>query len=257
MSAFWLKLIALASMIIDHLVKAGIISQALFIDCFHMSIKSSFVLLEAILFVGRIAFPLYAFLIAEGCRKSRNIERYILRLLIFSAISEIPYDLALDPINQISSGIIQRISFLSHTNIFFTLALGAIAIRGCQILRDRKKTRWLSILPVAACAAIGAIIDADYSWLGVLLIVSAYVPQKKWTQVISMFAVLAVLYIGYASFWFQSFDTENVLFLLGSAISLVLILIYRGKQGPRMKWFFYISYPLHLAILFLMRWFIF
>lgn len=134
LTAFHLKLIALATMIVDH------VGAALdFIP------RVSYNLMRSI---GRIAFPLYAFLIAEGCRYTRSRERYLLRLGLLALISEIPFDLAFYN---------WGISFLDSTNIFYTLFFAVACIHIYETLRSRpRKIRLLGPASLVAFILIFA-----------------------------------------------------------------------------------------------------
>ncbi|MEG1773614.1 MAG: TraX family protein, partial [Oscillospiraceae bacterium] len=103
LSGFSLKLIALASMTVDH---AGVVL---------------FEQLEWMRMVGRLAFPIYAFLLVEGFVHTRHRGRYCLRLGMFALLSEWPFDLA------VFGGADMR-----GQNVFFTLLLGVLMLWGCE-----------------------------------------------------------------------------------------------------------------------------
>lgn len=121
-----LKLIALATMLVDH------IGAVLFPQIALLRI------------IGRVSFPLYAFLAAEGCRYSRDRGRYALRLGLFALVSEIPYDLALHP-EFLEQGQI-GMSFLFQTNILYTLFFAAAGIHIFEVLRRRSWRAQLAAL---------------------------------------------------------------------------------------------------------------
>ena len=98
LSSFALKCIALITMIIDH-VGAILYPEA-----------------RVLRIIGRIAFPIYAFLVAEGFYHTKNVKKYMLRLLLFALVSEIPFDLALTG----------QILEFGHQNVFFTLFAGLL-----------------------------------------------------------------------------------------------------------------------------------
>lgn len=134
LTAFHLKLIALATMIVDHVGAALDIIP-----------RVPYNLMRSI---GRIAFPLYAFLIAEGCRYTRSRERYLLRLGLLALISEIPFDLAFYN---------WGISFLDSTNIFYTLFFAVACIHIYETLRSRpRKIRLLGLASLVAFILIFA-----------------------------------------------------------------------------------------------------
>lgn len=114
-----LKLIALAAMIVDHL--GAVFFAADFLRA-----------------VGRVAFPLYAFLAAEGCRRTGSRHRYLLRLGLFALISEIPFDLAFGAF--FAGKRLPSVDLLSHTNVFFTLffAVACIHIYDTLISQTRR-----------------------------------------------------------------------------------------------------------------------
>ena len=147
-----------------------------------------------------------------------------------------------------------RITAFSHLNIFFTLALGAIAIACYQNYKKENKPVLLTFLPPALYVIAGGLLDVDHSWFGVLLIIAAYIPVVKGKRLLAMSAVLILLHIGYASFWFQSFSKDHVIALFASFIGLLLLLLYNSKRGPKLKWLFYVFYPAHLIILTILRW---
>ena len=89
--------------------------------------------------IGRVSFPLYAFLLAQGCKHTHSMERYLLGLGIFALISEIPYDLAFG----------NSINFLDQTNIFYTLFLSA----ACVYIYDsiKKQKTMIQLIVFAVC----------------------------------------------------------------------------------------------------------
>ena len=110
-----LKWIAIISMIIDHTSKV-LFPQIFYIEQLGMDIKTSYMIHRLLPAVGRIAFPIFAFGIAQGCRVTRSPKRYLLRLALFAVISEVPYNLAL---NDMTFGFR---CFAFH-NVFFTLLI--------------------------------------------------------------------------------------------------------------------------------------
>ena len=126
MTGFHLKLIALTTMFIDHI-------GAVF-----------FPQVTLLRVIGRISFPLYAFLIAEGCRYTRNRGRYALGLGVFALISEIPYDLALHP-EFLENGLWGQ-NFLFQTNIFYTMFFAVASVHIFEVLRRRSWKAQLAAL---------------------------------------------------------------------------------------------------------------
>jgi len=96
---------------------------------------------------GRIAFPVYAYLIALGCRRTKNISKYLFRLGIFALISEIPFDMAFMRYYDASNGFNWNINFLRYTNVFYTLFLGVACVVVYERLKQKERAR-LALLPV-------------------------------------------------------------------------------------------------------------
>lgn len=100
MSGTFLKCVALAAMFADHLLKI-LLTQPFFMQVCGMSLEASWALLHSPLFYalelfGRMAFPIFAFSVAQGSRHTHSRERYLLRLLLVGLISEIPFQLAFE-----------------------------------------------------------------------------------------------------------------------------------------------------------------
>lgn len=178
LTSFHLKMIALTCMIIDHI-------GATVLD------GPSFSILR---WIGRIAFPLYAFMIAEGCRHTKSREKYLLRLGLFALVSELPFDLAFwyDPRMNYSDGH-SPIDFFSQTNVFFTLFFGVACIHIYETLRIQKgKFRLIgfgSVVPYVAIALLvyftffpGKMYPAMCLFVGFLvflLLVCAYLTRQN------------------------------------------------------------------------------
>ena len=137
MSVYFLKIIACISMLIDH--TKFILGQSNFINKY----------------LGKLAFPIYAFLISEGYTHTKNFKNYLARLLLFAVISQIPAYLLFKP-------------FLDgelYLNIFFTLALGLLAIR----FYDKVENKLIAFVLVFLTALLANVLHTDYGMLGVLL----------------------------------------------------------------------------------------
>ena len=216
MNVLILKIIALTSMIIDHY---GAIFQN-GVDIYRI--------------IGRLAFPIYAFLLVEGYTHTRNVKKYAIRLLLFAVISEVPFDLAF----------YNRIGFI-HQNIFFTLFIGVILM---YLLDNKeKKYNFNSNLLIIAAGFVAMISNVDYNFIGIIYILIFYYTKD--------FDKLKRL--KYASV--SLFVTNLLTFGFGqqyAILALSLIYFYNGKLGPNNKFlqiFFYIAYPLHLLIFNLLK----
>lgn len=210
MSSFILKMLAIIFMTIDHI---GFI--------FFPKVN----ILRAI---GRLAFPIFAFQIGIGFKNTKSKEKYILRMLIFTIISQMPFYLAfkyaIEP---------------NHLNIGATLTCGLLALYCLEKINNKTLKYLCSFLVVL----IGALIPMDYGWLGITMIIVLYYfdIDKIFASIFFLVAVASDCII------------DNSLFSLPQAIALIPMLLYNGKKGPNMKYLFYAFYPLHLLILFAIK----
>ena len=237
-----LKIIAMITMLIDH-IGATVVMQLVTknpanFDAFGNVRMTGMVLLYYILRgIGRLSFPIFIFLLLEGFAYTHNRFLYIGRLLLFAIISEIPYDLAFN----ITSMWIRKGHFLEFTNqnVFFTLAIGLIVLTGLEGLRSLHMDTILKTILIVGVVAFGAALayalHADYGAYGVLAICAAYGfrNQKKELRMAAPCVILCVI------------DMSELCALVDAGI----IYFYNGKRGLKLKWAFYIFYPLHLLIL--------
>lgn len=198
-----------------------------------------------LMYIGKISFPLYAFLISEGYVHTRNFSKYLTRLIVFGVISQIPAYLLFA--GKSFNGL--------YLNIFFTLALGLLGIR----IYDKIKSKYISTLLIILLAVIAELLKFDYGAFGVLMIVCFYVfKRNKLNMVLSQMFLMFILYMKKMSYYtFSLFNLQYILFqLLFSVISLAIILTYNGKKGKssgKIKLMFYFFYPVHLIILDLLK----
>lgn len=208
-----LKVIAMISMVIDHV--------ALYL------MEHGTVLYETMRCVGRIAFPVFAFLIAEGFIHTRSRYRYFFTLLGLAVISEIPWCL----LNGADG---------TH-NVMFTLALGVATLMVLENLLQRSLV--LGFLWTLGMAGLASWLGVDYEWRGILLIVIFYLfnghshtfPYSRGMQFFCTFALM----IHYG--------------VTGAIMASMIIYLYDGTrgfvQGSIAKYGFYAFYPVHLIVL--------
>jgi hypothetical protein len=230
LDGFALKLIALVTMTIDHLAATGLVGGALYLP------------MRA---VGRIAFPIYCFLLTEGFRHTRSRERYLGRLLFFALLSEAPFDQAF------FSGWFDRY----NQSVMLTLAIGLVvlwAMESAEPLMNRlfdghppRITVFAAqVVPVWMGFLAGELLSTDYGGGGVLLIVLFYL-LRDWPLTLAV-VLVPFLYVCYH--WLEVFGV----------LALIPIYLYNGKPGRRLpglvgKYGFYLYYPLHLLVLDLLR----
>ena len=217
-----------------------------------MSMRTSYIIIEIMGIVGRMAFPLFAFMIAEGCRKTGNIRKYAGRLAIFALISE-PFFYFANHYKQPVTfrDFLVNLSELHFENIFFTLAVSVTAIYIYQILKAKlpDKAKYLFLPLMLATAFIAQYFDMDYGMWGVILIIALYVCNSSKATVI-VILLWSVCVYGIQGVIGTGFDWPQIRNVLGQTVGAVLsclpILFYNGNRGRKSKWFFYIYYPAHL-----------
>ena len=278
-----LKMVAITTMLIDHL-GAGLLLPLLSLPptaplstndhgisfLFHRYLLT-YEFYSLLRIIGRSAFPIFCFLLVEGLLHTSSRGKYLLRLLLFSLLSEIPFNLAL----------FGGLRNANHQNVFFTLTIGLAVIWGMDeilhsdhLLRFREKglrfheknrlfhekdhrflqkkgglaPALLSVLLYATClllvllgAGLASLLHTDYGAIGVLLIVLFYCFRKH--RVLASFLGWSLLS---ATLYLESYSFP----------SFLLILFYNGKRGflrGRAKYLFYFFYPLHLLLIYAVR----
>lgn len=203
-NSFSLKVIAIICMLVDHVGYIFFPSEPVF------------------RIIGRLAFPIFCFLIVEGFHHTRNHLNYLIRLSIFAILSEIPFDLAF----------YGKIFDLQHQNVFITLALGLASIFCLEEMNTQRRFTIPFVLVIMA----GYFSHCDYGIGGVLLICMFYLTRKSpWTR---LFLCGLILYLFFGAFELYGFA------------AMIPITFYNGKRGPNIKMFFYWFYPVHLLILY-------
>ncbi len=237
-----LKLIACISMLIDHM---GLI---LFPE------YSIFRIL------GRIAFPLFAFMIAEGCRYTKNKLKHFLMIFGLGILCQLVYI-----VSDYRSGI-------SYMNVLITFSFSIGVIYALQLLKAQifsKKARALPIIgaavlfvgAVVSTYAFNAVIELDYGFTGAMLPVfasafmfdpkSEHIVKKKLDKNIIHVICLAV---GLVFLFIESINPLKYY----AVIALIPLLFYSGRRGKlNTKYFFYIFYPLHIGVLYIISYLIF
>lgn len=218
-----LKILALMIMFIDH-IGAVIVQRTMSMPGFNHDFWSSFY--WPIRYVGRIAFPIFCFLLVEGFVHTSDIKKYLFRLLLFALISEIPFDL----------GVSGKLIDWNYQNVFWELAVGILALyvfRGIEEKKLNTMTKIIYRLFVIAVFALGAQgLHLDYGMYGIISIVALYVfRQNKWTQ----------LLLGAVSFCWEPV----------APLAFLVIAFYNGKRGRNLKYAFYAFYPAHLLLLYI------
>ena len=203
--------------------------------------------------IGRLAYPIFAFMLVEGYFHTRNLKKYALRLLLFAAVSEIPFNL------MYSSSVI----YPFHQNVIWTLLIGL----GMIYLNEKAKNKkpiiagLVRIGTVFLGGLLGLVTFSDYNAAGVLMILVFYFFRgNAWWCYLGQFAGL--YYINFEMlkglvFPITMFGNTFEIPQQGLAIlALLPIWLYRGRKGYRSRWFQWLCYgfyPAHMLLLWLIR----
>ena len=281
MSVFVIKLLALVTMVIDHtafyLYSSSLIGSGLYI---------------AMRTVGRIAFPLYAFLLVNGFERTSDRRKYLSRLVLFAAVSQLPYTVVFSRENyslsaisgvtllwpwyviipavlavcavwyfcvrrdmsvfslaaalalavvQLSAGGVCLLGL--DTNVFYTLA---VSLAGMSVLRllgswPANFGHVLGCLAAFIICALCILPNSDYGWYGFALMMFLYLSRRsRLFQAAVLLLWCYAEYVAYIHSW---------VYFAAAALAVIPVLLYNGRRGRPVKLFFYMIYPLHLAVL--------
>ena len=236
-----LKYVALITMLIDHF-GAAFLSRYMRVNNAYDQYLNFYHILRNI---GRVSFPIFIFLLVEGLHHTKNVGKYLFRLFLFCFISEIPFDLAFfyKPFDW------------EHQNVFFTLLIGLSAIAIFKTLNEKRKKELcvkseegqsnllknpyffysLELIIGAAAMLLANFLHTDYTWAGVLAIITAYI--LRFHPGLQMTGICVILYL---------FSSASEIYAL---FCIPFILLYNGRRGDMPKWIPYVFYPVHLLIL--------
>lgn len=228
-----LKLIAVVVMLIDHI--GYMIGQKLFPQLYYGTEQYQFWLFvyNMLRSIGRVAFPIFCFLIVEGYIHTSNRKKYAARLFTFALISEVPFD-------YMSSGTWLS---LEHQNVFWTLLLGVLMMAAIDAVGHRiigSEGVGLQIVVIAVFCMIATGIRCDYDYIGIMVIAIFF-----WFRNQRIWQCLA----GYGCMIWSVQRWEYRFALL---VPFILLWFYNGERGRKIRslqWFFYWFYPLHMLII--------
>lgn len=214
-----LKFIAIVTMFIDH--AGATFVRALARQPYIRTSTESLALLNDIYSmmrdIGRLAFPIFCFLLVEGFLHTRDVKKYASRMFLFALISEIPFDFALKP----------SWFYPGKQNVYFTLLIGLLVLWGITICQGRIV---IQLLVMIAGLLAATLLKTDYSYKGVFLIEILYLLR---------FSKLYQCLGGAAAISWE----------LPAPAAFLPIYFYNGKRGLSLKYFFYWFYPAHLVLL--------
>lgn len=219
MTSFIIKIIAVITMLFDH---------------------SGYVIFNSFSFfnyIGRIALPLFAFQISEGYSHTRDVKKYLSRLLVFAIISQIPFMLY-----EFSIG--KEFSF----NVLFTFCITLLAL----IIYDKQKNKFVGFAIAILIASISYFIRLAYAPLGIAIIFIFHIFKKRKVYM-SLLYILACILNYLPNLIQYNFYYKYIILCICTFLPIIPILLYNGKKGKDFKYLLYLFYPLHLIILFLIN----
>jgi len=231
LSSAGLHILAMALMLLDHMW-ATVMTGNDWMTC-----------------AGRIAFPIFAFMIAEGYAHTRDVKKYMKRMLVFALIAEIPFNL------MTGGALINPV----HQNVLWTFLIALCGIRIIEKARPQSRLRFVltAVLTIFVSWLVGMVTMVDYMGYGVLTVYAFWFFRRR--DIIGFLGQLALLWIinvemlGGLVYPVEIFGGEVLIPQQGFALlALIPIWLYRGRQGYHAKWFRYFCYgfyPGHMLIL--------
>ena len=224
-----IKYLAVISMIVDHVTSVFFSADAI-----------SYILIKL---VGRVAAPAMCFALAQGFIHTSDRKKYLLRLIVFAVISQIPY-------SYYMSGSI----WFPTGNMLFTLACSFLLL---EVVKHYKNLGILSI-PIAICILYIATFT-DWFVFGPLFTLSFYLNKGNKDLQALCHACISFLSLGYSAYvciqhglpWYSQ------VWQIGAILIIPIIYLYNGQLGRKTnfnKWFFYLFYPLHLLMIRMIHW---
>lgn len=217
-----LKWIAIVTMFIDH-AAAAILARIIIGYGNSWELYQTY---EVMRTIGRVAFPIFCFLLVEGFMHTQDVYKYMRRMAVFVVLTEIPYDLAFSA----------RFLAWEDQSVMLTLLIGLLTMWGCDLIEKKLAENYLGQwIGFALCLAVGMqlayLLNTDYAHKGVLSIMAMYFFRRERNM-----QVLA----GGLTFYWEPW----------ALLAFPLIYLYNGQRGMKMKYFFYAFYPLHLLFLY-------
>lgn len=245
MSGFALKIIAIITMFIDHAADQFLTYQSV-----------EWVICRSI---GRLAFPIFCFMISEGLGHTKNRNKYLLRLLVFAFISEIPFNLMHG-----------EIWYARGQNVIFTLLIAVACITVYEnpsilsrLVRKSEKsedtyayvnsdsvvTGFILVMGIV----VAELLRTDYGGLGVCVVYAFYFSRnmEKGRRMLVCAAALVGVALLFAYSPPSKFNVDAFLLQAASVGAILPIALYNGKRGVSAKWLFYVFYPAHMLAIYL------
>ena len=247
MNARQLKLIAIVSMLFDHIgLTLNAIHRYNIEGAEMMNVMSD--AYNSFRMIGRLSFPIFAFLIAEGCAHTHDIKAYRTRLFFFGLLSQIPYQ----AIVNLASGR-PDLWHYSNANVLLTFTLGVVAVECYKKLLQNPHQTLLWSLGILGTFITAIVFQTEYSIVGIGLILGSYLLRPKTSLDLDksiigakslQVLVCGLMIVGYYQLYFSLFSPYTI----GAIFAIITLGFYNGKPGKRRgKLGFYVFYPLHLT----------
>lgn len=189
---------------------------------------------------GRLAAPIMCFLIAEGYFYTSDIKKYTSRLFLLAVVSHFAYLMYFD------------LKWWQATSVIWSLTMGLVALIACL---NTKLSLWMKPLVVALCCMLAW--TANWNYIGVLWIVFLGIFRDNFKKQIISFAIIGIFLYAIPGVAEHGWI---VLSRFGVLLAIPIFALYNGKIGKKsnlIKWGFYIIYPLHLIVLYILRFLLF
>lgn len=201
--------------------------------------------------IGRMAFPIFAFMLVEGYFHTSNVKRYMLRLLDFALISEIPFDLVCG----------SSVFYPYHQNVLWTFLIALLTIRVIERAKAKSTVKsWLlAVLAVLLGFLLATVTMVDYYGAGVLMVLTFYFFRgRKWWCFLGQLLCMYLLNIKVlGGYYYAVTIAGHELEIMQQGIALLALIpiwLYKGRQGYSSKGFRYACYafyPAHLLLLYI------
>lgn len=209
-----LKWIALITMLIDHIAAIMMPYYNIVQELTNINMAIVYAVMRGI---GRLSFPIFCFCIVEGFVHTRNVKKYLIRLFIFALITEPIYDLAF----------FGRTLYLDYQNVLWTFLIAMLML---MAVKKYSQSILLKVIIILIFALIAWLLKTDYSYIGVIIIAIYYLyREKNWVKL----------------------GATAILFLDMAVIGAALTCLYNGEKGKGLKYLFYVFYPAHLLLLYI------
>lgn len=212
MTSFILKIIALIAMTIDHTGKVFLTNP------------------DFCNILGRVSFPIFAFLIVEGYHHTRSLKKYLLRLFLIAVIAQVAF-----------------FNLFGGLDTIFTLLLGLL----CILIYEKESDKIISLIVIITIGISALLLNFDYGLYGILMIIFFHIFYKSKAKKSIAFTILVLLH--FSILIYSSKDISLLLPMVSTLSTLIFINLYNNKQGLKFKYLFYIYYPLHLYVLWIIK----